>query len=423
MIRNIRISAPGQILRDLRDDHVRLIDQKPVADPEHQVLHNAYVMHAGSAYRRSLQLHRFEYRHRIDQSRTGRTPLDLQKPGFSLLICPFERKSIPRKFSRGPQRLPIRNTVIQSDKSVRRKAVLGHSSRKPVHRFVKRFSRYDPVFYRLKALAFQPEHFVFMRILKILSIGTDQTKRIKTHIPFSSDPVVQLPDRSAAKIPRILVSRVHIFDLFIDPLEVLVGDDGFAPEYKTAFKRDLNRKVPEHPRIVGDHLSDHTVSPCDCFREFSLFVGEYNGQPVHFPGQKGLMISDKGPQDLPVLGFIQRKHRCLMLFFRQTVHRLISDFSGGAVRKDDPAGLFQILQFVIQTVIFQIAHDLPVFLVICLRRCQQPVRQFLHTFDRTLIHPFPQLLSHGRASAAAPHTLRLSPLCIFRQEVPPDAGS
>ena len=74
--RNRYVVAAGQVLGNLRNDHVRLVDTDGIADAQFQLAHHADVMHRCAADRRTLQLDRIENRHRIDEPGSGRTPFD-----------------------------------------------------------------------------------------------------------------------------------------------------------------------------------------------------------------------------------------------------------------------------------------------------------------------------------------------------------
>ena len=63
-------SASREIFRDLRNDHIRLVNLNGVSDPQFQFFHDADIVHAGAANRRPLQFHRLKNRNRIDQSRS-----------------------------------------------------------------------------------------------------------------------------------------------------------------------------------------------------------------------------------------------------------------------------------------------------------------------------------------------------------------
>ncbi len=65
--RNHDIAAAGQVFRNLRDDHVRLIDRNGISLAQLHGLHDADVVDAGTAHRGSLQLHRIKNCHRIDK--------------------------------------------------------------------------------------------------------------------------------------------------------------------------------------------------------------------------------------------------------------------------------------------------------------------------------------------------------------------
>ena len=85
-----------------------------------------------------------------------------------------------------------------------------------------------------------------------------------------------------------------------------------------------------------------------------------------------------------------------MCLFRQFIHRLISHCSRSTSCQDHLCLFFQFYQFIIQCIIFQIAHDFPVLSIICAGCFFQYSRQFFHPPDRLLsffcVH-MPPLLS------------------------------
>ena len=69
-----------------------------------------------------------------------------------------------------------------------------------------------------------------------------------------------------------------------------------------------------------------------------------------------------------------------MSFFRKFAQNLVAHIDRRAGRKRRPQLLLQFLEFIIETVIFIIAHDLLVFLLICAPGTVQEIHQFTHMF-------------------------------------------
>ena len=97
--------------------------------------------------------------------------------------------------------------------------------------------------------------------------------------------------------------------------------------------------IPKYPGIVGDNLSDLSISSGDSLGKLAIFIGQNNRQPIQLPGQQYLMISGKCRQFSHILGLIKWKHRWRMAFFGEFIHRFISYCHGGASRQYR-AGLF-----------------------------------------------------------------------------------
>ena len=105
-------------IRELWNDHIRLVYTDRIPDSKFQLFHNADIMHTGPAYRRAFQFYRFKNSYRIDQACSGRAPLNFQKFRITHLICPFKCHGISGKFSCSSKRFSIGNIVIQSHQSI-----------------------------------------------------------------------------------------------------------------------------------------------------------------------------------------------------------------------------------------------------------------------------------------------------------------
>ena len=140
------------------------------------------------------------------------------------------------------------------------------------------------------------------------------------------------------------------------------------------------RKIDKGTGIVGHHFSNFPVPPGNTLFQYAATVGEHHRQSVFLPGKKPVMLPQPFGKFLTAFRFAQRKHRRRMSFLRQGIHRFVADADRRASGQNH-AGLFlQCLQFIIQTVIFHIGHDLGIFRIISLRGSAQQIRQFPHTF-------------------------------------------
>ena len=101
-------------------------------------------------------------------------------------------------------------------------------------------------------------------VLKIHALCPDQGECVKLHIPFCCDLVVELAHGTAAKVPGIFVTGIHILDLFVDLFKVRIGDNGLPAKDQLTFVGDLKGNVLENPGVVGDNFTHHTVSPGNC---------------------------------------------------------------------------------------------------------------------------------------------------------------
>ena len=84
-------------------------------------------------------------------------------------------------------------------------------------------------------------------------------KTIKADVSFGCHFIVQLSDRTAAKIPRVFISAVQVFHLFVHPPKIRIMDHGFSPDYKGSFIRNLFGQIYKYLCIVGDDLAHFPV--------------------------------------------------------------------------------------------------------------------------------------------------------------------
>ena len=117
-VRQFHRIRTGKILRDLRDDHIGLVDGDLVSDSQLQRTEDTDIVNARPGDCGPFQFHRIKDRNRIDQACPGRAPFDLPKVRHRLFILPFERQSVAGCLRRAAQGLPVCNIVIQGNQSV-----------------------------------------------------------------------------------------------------------------------------------------------------------------------------------------------------------------------------------------------------------------------------------------------------------------
>ena len=155
---------------------------------------------------------------------------------------------------------------------------------KPCHFLFDCLTCHFMVLHNIKSLVFKPLHLIFSGVFKVHTFCTYKCKCIESYISLRSDLVVQLTDGAAAKISWILIFRIHIFYLFIDLLEIFIGNNSLSSQYKFSLIWNLKRYIFKYFRIVCNDLTDHSVSSGDCLRKFSVLIGQNNSKSVQFPG-------------------------------------------------------------------------------------------------------------------------------------------
>ena len=74
--RNLDLIAAGQILGNLRYDHIGFVYADCIADSQLQFPHDTDIMHRCPADRRAFKLNRIKDRHRVDESGTRSAPFN-----------------------------------------------------------------------------------------------------------------------------------------------------------------------------------------------------------------------------------------------------------------------------------------------------------------------------------------------------------
>ena len=344
-------------------------------------------MNRGSPDRSAFEFHRLEDRDGIDKAGPARAPFHVDQRCLHELIRPLESNGIAGELGGCAKRLAVCDVIEREHKSVGRKIARGDLLLEFPDLFRHIIRRDAHVFHRLKSLVRQEFHLLLSGVVKREIPGLYQRKSVKSDPALSSDPVVELPDTAAAQIPGILVAHIgqiargcrFRFQLFVDLLEVRVTDQGLSAQDDRLFAGNVDREILEHLGVVGDHFPDLAVSPGHRFCQLPVLIGEYNGEAVQLPGQKSLVAAKPLRKGLPVLCLVQGQHRAFVPLFGQLIRRGITDMNRRRSGKHNTGARFQRGQLVIKPVVFEIAHDLGIFVVIGFRCAVKELRQLFHS--------------------------------------------
>ena len=372
-------TASGQVFRYLRDNHIGLIHLDPVSDAEFQVFHDTEIMHAGAADRSPLQFYGLKYGNRIDQSGPGRAPFNLQQLRITDLIRPFKGIGISWELCGCTQRLPIGNIIVHKYEPVRRKIIFRNLPCKPLYLLLNRLRCNQMVFHHFESLFLQPVKLFGPGVMKIHFFRAYKTECKKPDIALCRNLVIQLSYRAAAEIPGILVLCIHILNLCIDLCKILIPDHGLSSQDQLPSVGNVYGKIFEYFCIISDHFPDFPIASCDCLDQRFVPIGQYDRQAVQFPGDHRLLFSEKCLQLLHIFRLIQRKHGPVMPLLRKFAEHFIPDINGRTGCKSCSQFLFQSQKFIVQFIVFVIAHNLRVFLLICTARTVEEFYQLLHS--------------------------------------------
>ena len=166
-LRDLQGPGPGQILRDLGNDHVGLVDGQPVADPQLQGAHNADIVDGSPLYGRSLQFHGLENGNGIDQACAAGAPLHFFQSSLLLLVRPFKGNGVAGELSCPAQRIPIGDVIQQKDQAVRRNIKSRNLLFKKIDLISYGLSGHNRRLHRFKALVLQEPELLQTGIVKV----------------------------------------------------------------------------------------------------------------------------------------------------------------------------------------------------------------------------------------------------------------
>ena len=234
------------------------------------------------------------------------------------------------------------------------------------------------MFHHCKALLLQKSKLGFLGIMKIHTIRLYQRKSKKADIPSGRDLIVELPHRAAAQISGILVFCLCICDLPVDLLKITVGDHRFSPQDQFSGIGNIQRKILKSTGVICNDLTDLSVATGNRFCKFSFTIRQYNGQPVQFPAENCRIALQPVPQFFPAFRLAQRQHRTLMALLGKLIHRFVAYVYRRTVGQGNACLFFQFHQFIIELVVFVVAHDLLILGVIAFGSC---IQLFYQIFD------------------------------------------
>ena len=118
-------TALRQIVRNLRDDHIRAIHPNRITGPQLKRTEVVQIVQIGAADRCAVHIDRIEPRGQADHSSARRCKLHASECGFIQLICPFERDQAVFMVPGSAETFAICKIVIFHDKTVDRVCKLG----------------------------------------------------------------------------------------------------------------------------------------------------------------------------------------------------------------------------------------------------------------------------------------------------------
>ena len=139
------------------------------------------------------------------------------------------------------------------------------------------------VLHHVKALLLQPLHLIKSGVFKVHPFRPHKSKRIESDITLCRDLIVELTDRTAAQISRILILSIGIPDLFVDLLEILIGNNRFAPQDQLSLIGYRKRNILKHSGIVGYYFSHFPVAAGHGFLKRTFPVRKNDRKAVQFP--------------------------------------------------------------------------------------------------------------------------------------------
>lgn len=118
-------TAFGEVFRNLRDNHVGLVDLNGVAHAELKLLEDIVVVQISPAYSRAVHLHRLKQAGDAHHAGSGSGKLHAEKLGGVQFVFPFEGDQTVLMVTGRSQALAIGSVVVLHDEAVHREGEVG----------------------------------------------------------------------------------------------------------------------------------------------------------------------------------------------------------------------------------------------------------------------------------------------------------
>ena len=167
------------------------------------------------------------------------------------------------------------------------------------------------------------------------------------------------------------------------------ADDRLPFHFQRALIGYGERETFDGERLRGDVLSDAPVAARGRAHEFPLLVSEAHREPVEFVfhgiahlAARLFDAREKGAHLVLGDGFIQAVQPFDMLVAGKRLDGLAPHPSRGRIEQHFAALLFQLLEFVVQPVVFAVGHGRIVEYVIFVRVAIEKFHEFAHSLHR-----------------------------------------
>ena len=319
-------TALGVVLRNLGDDHIRLIDGYLVPRSQQQLHEDVQVMQVGVVDSSTVDLHVIEHAGEADHAGPGGGHLQGAEHRLIERIRPFQGHQPVLMVAGGAQRAAIGQIVILENQAVHRKSV--------ILRVIDRDGFFQGVLGRILSqdgvahsgeahLGHKAQVFPFGRAAQVVA---DQVEGKKLQAAFLALPGIQLSDSAGSQVPGM---GVRLLQGLVELLEILPAYNALTAHLQGLGTGDGQRYVLHDPDGMGNVLTLEPVAAGDGLDQFAALIAQHQRQAVQLPADDYLPPADELEDLAAGLGLVGREHGPGMGYHSQALQHFAGHPLGG----------------------------------------------------------------------------------------------
>ena len=319
-------AASGVVLRNLRDDHIRLIDGDFVTRPQRQLLEDVQVVQVGVVNGGAVNLHVIEHAGEADHTGPGGGHLQGSEYRLIKRVRPFQGHQPVLMVPGGPQGAAIGQVVKLEDQAVHRESIfLRAIDRDGLFQgiTVRIFGQYGITYSGEAHLGHKAQVFPFGRAAQMVA---DQVEGQKLQPALLALPGVQFSDTAGSQVPGM---GVRFLQGLVEFLEILPTDNALTAHLQRLGAGDGQRYVLHDPDGMGDILTLEPIAAGNGLNQLAAHIAQHQRQSVQLPADDHPPPADELEYLAGGLGLVGREHGPGVGYCSQALQHLSGHPLGG----------------------------------------------------------------------------------------------